>query len=229
MARKTQQKRSPWRLRERSGDGWKARLLGWFGLVALLASGRPTEATTLVLLTEKQMVEQSALILRGKVVKKQAVWTAQKTAIVTLVTLRGEEEALGRPFPREVVVGHYGGKIGEIERSLEGGPEFVVGEEVLVFLHPNPHLPKEYLLTGWTQGKWTIQRPMASFSPKEAAARTTVRRPPLHPHLRWVRDGEGSGTQGGMRSEEPLEEALLRLRSLGKNVGLRKPSAGSKR
>lgn len=186
------------------------------GIFAWLGAHKEGRATTLALLSEAEMVQRSTLIVRAVVEKTQALWTAQKTAIVTLVSLRVEEEVTGRPCPTHLTLGHYGGQIGEIRLALEGGPHFADGEEVIVFLHPNPALPKEYLLTGWTQGKWTIHRPQASLPPKARDHASTVFRPPLHPHLRLIGPTPQADTSTLAKTEESLPSFLRRIRALAK-------------
>ena len=139
---------------------------GWCGgLVALILVGSAvtSHAATILRLTEAQMLEQSTFIVRAKVLYQWSFWTKEQHAIVTQVTLRVVSELLGRSAPKRVVVGHYGGTVGKDSMGLEGGPRFAVGEEVVLFLYPNPHIGGEYLLTGWTQGLWKIASPPASF------------------------------------------------------------------
>ncbi|MCK6508656.1 hypothetical protein L6R29_01660 [Myxococcota bacterium] len=140
------------------------------GLVALflVGSAMTSRAATILRLTEAQMLEQSSLIVRAKVLYQWSFWTKEQQAIVTQATLGVVSELLGRSAPKRVLVGHYGGTVGKDSMGLEGGPRFVVGEEVVLFLYPNPHIRGEYLLTGWTQGIWKIATPPASFAQNTA-------------------------------------------------------------
>ena len=122
-------------------------------------------ATTIAHMTEAQLIEHSSLIVRGRVLRKQSKWNPQRTAIITQVQFQVHQEVLGRPTPSVVVIGHYGGQVGNERMGLPNGPNFTVGEEIVVFLHTSKHLPGEYLLTGWTQGIWNISRPELEISP----------------------------------------------------------------
>lgn len=127
-------------------------------------------ATTLVRLSENQLIEYSTLIVRGRVVKTQSKWNRSRLAIVTQVTVHVDEELMKRSTPTKLIVRHYGGTVGKQTMGLSSGPRFKVGEEVVLFLHTSKHIPGEFLLTGWTQGVWKIDRTQGSFPEKTPAA-----------------------------------------------------------
>ncbi|MCB9640123.1 MAG: hypothetical protein H6727_14610 [Myxococcales bacterium] len=152
---------------QRFGNLFGRRLWGWVVACFFMGWFEGTAfSATVVRLTETQMLERSSLVVRGKVLFVVSFWNKPQTAIVTQVTIQVRSELLGRPTPKRIVVGHYGGTVGAQTMELGGGPRFVVGEEVVLFLHPNAHLSDEFLLTGWTQGKWELSAPRASFSPQ---------------------------------------------------------------
>lgn len=157
------------------------------GIVALFLFlwASPSESATILRLSEAQMVEQSSLIVRASVLYQLSFWTKDPDVIVTQVTLRVVSELLGRSAPARVVVGHYGGTVGKHSMGLEGGPRFAVGEEVVLFLYPNPHIAGEYLLTGWTQGIWKITAPSASFPSDTAEDMRVHVVPSKEAHRMW--------------------------------------------
>ncbi len=137
----------------------------------LLFSGpRNSSATSVILLTEKQLVESSDLIVRGIVRSQRSIWGPNKIGIVTLAEIEVLEEVLGRSVPKKIYVRYFGGQIGEAKVFIPGGPKLTVGREVLLFLRSSKYLPEnEYIIVGLTQGKWEIYRP-----PQVSKANKTV-------------------------------------------------------
>ncbi len=154
----------------------------WFGylwtclaFVLLAGSMQDAHALSLIKLSEKEVVAKSTLIVQGRVTAKRYVWAPRKMGVVTLVTLAVQEEVIGRKAPKEVVIRHYGGQIGDVRVVMPNSPHFEVGQEVIAVLEASQYLPaNEYLLVGWTQGQWHILRPPtgASFSAEAIVARS---------------------------------------------------------
>ncbi|MCB9642494.1 MAG: hypothetical protein H6728_05415, partial [Myxococcales bacterium] len=116
----------------------------------------------------------SSLIVQGQVKSKRYVWAPRKMGVVTLVTLTVNEEVVGRKAPKEIVIRHYGGQIGDVRVVMPLSPNFEVGQEVLVVVESSKYLPaNEYLLVGWTQGQWHVLRPPtnATFSAEPMVAK----------------------------------------------------------
>lgn len=133
---------------------------GFFGLCAYLVNPWVAQATSVIQLSEEQMVEMSTWIVRGKVAAQRSIWGPNNMGIVTLVTLVVEEEMVGRSAPKQITVRHFGGTIGTQTVKISGFPSFTTGTEVIVFVQSSPYLPKdEYLLIGLTQGKYEVYRP----------------------------------------------------------------------
>lgn len=157
---------------KRAVVGWLCALLlccVWVGLA---------DATTVAWLTEAQLVERSSLIVRGQVASVKSQWNRERTAIITLVKVNVFQELLQRKAPTQVTVGLFGGVVGQQRMLLPGSPRFEVNEKVLLFLHQNPVIKGEYMLTGWMQGKWNVDEPKASFAPgTPTEQKVTVSRP----------------------------------------------------
>lgn len=133
-------------------------VIAFASLFVLLCAPVQTHATSVMLLTDAQIVEQSALFVRGTVVSQKAIWAPRKLGIVTLVRIKVAEEILQRKAPAYITIRHFGGQIGNVKMQMPGNIRFNNGEEVLVALEANRYLPQgEYLVIGLTQGKWTIQ------------------------------------------------------------------------
>lgn len=147
------------RMRQRAHKGFQGILASLLGCLCLVGWLSAAEATSVIRLSEAQMVEMSTLIVRGKVASQRYIKGPNGMGVVTLVTIQVLEEVLGRKAPKQVIVRHFGGKIGKQVIKMIGGPSFANGNEVLVFLQVSKYLPKgEYLLVGLTQGKWIVQR-----------------------------------------------------------------------
>ncbi len=154
---------------------WLGYLLTGLAFVFLFGSMQDAQALSLIKLSEKEIVAKSTLIVQGRVTAKRYVWAPRKMGVVTLVTLSVQEEVVGRKAPKEVVIRHYGGQIGDVKVVMPNSPHFEVGQEVLAVLESSKYLPaNEYLLVGWTQGQWHVLRPPtnASFSAEPVVARS---------------------------------------------------------
>lgn len=150
-----------------------------------LACFTTVHATSVIQLSEEQMVDMSTLIVRGKVLKQKSIWGPKNMGIVTLVTIQVLEEMVGRTAPKEVIVRHFGGQIGNQKVEIAGFPKFTNGNEVVVFLQSSKYLPKEeYLLIGLTQGKYLVKRP-------EANTKTTPNVSAVKPQPEVIRSIEG--------------------------------------
>jgi len=132
---------------------------------------REAQATTMIKLSELQLVQVSSFIVRGKVTQKRSVWAPNKMGIITLVTFKVDEEVLGRKASRYVTIRHAGGTVGSTTIRIPGAPAFLIGQEYIVVLESSKYLPKgEYLLTGWRQGVWSIYRPQPSIKQQASLA-----------------------------------------------------------
>lgn len=92
-------------------------------------------ATTIVLPTDEQLIAKSPVIVDGSVVSTQvmdrdgALWT--DSVIQVSRTLKGE-------VADTITIREMGGILGDRITKLYGSPEFTKGENVLLFLEPNP-------------------------------------------------------------------------------------------
>lgn len=150
--------------------------------LCLCLGATPVAATSIVQMNQAQLVEKASLIVRGKVLHTHSVWNKSRLAIVTLVTLQVQQELLQRKTTPTVTIRHYGGTVGNVTMGLPSGPKFHAGQEVILFLSSSPHLPQEYLLTGWTQGVWLLSKGEPSDPQAPASSEFYVQRQPV-PYL----------------------------------------------
>lgn len=186
------------------------RLLGSACLLGLLLGlwSLPAHATLVVQMSDTQLVKRSSLIVRATVISQRSSWTPKRIAIITQVKLRVHEELLQRRAPATLVIGHYGGQVGKTRMESHGGPRFSVGQEVVVFLYRKTQLPQgEYLLTGWSQGRWDVLRPKSNTASQAPLVRRTL------PGLRLYAPKQKRVTFAKPK-QETLSQFRIRLRQL---------------
>ena len=103
------------------------------GLLPLL-----TRATIVVAPDFDSLVKQADYVVRAVVKSMTAEWRndAHGRHIITKVTLDVREVIKGGP-PTPLVLEMLGGRIGQDEMRVEGTPDFIVGEEEILFVHGN--------------------------------------------------------------------------------------------
>lgn len=108
-------------------------------MLALFAA--PAAATVYVPVDFQQMVNGATYILHGRIADVRSEPTADRSAIVTYVTLDVEEPLKGRPG-ESVVFRVPGGQVGRYRRIVVGAPQFNRGDEVILFLSTRgPSIP----------------------------------------------------------------------------------------
>jgi len=101
----------------------------------------------------KELTETSHAIFTGRCLKKESAWNSTRTKIFTQVRIQTGELIKGNPGA-EAVITVPGGQIGQTLYEVSDMPNFMEGEEVLVFLWKHPS--GKNLVTGALQGKLTI-------------------------------------------------------------------------
>jgi hypothetical protein len=147
------------------GVRWAPLLLS---LIALAAPG-VARATVIVPQTVEEMALASSAVVRAKVLQRQSAWDKEHRRIHTHTELQVLETVHSTAaVPASLVVRTMGGEVGEIGMRVSGVARFEVGEEVLVFLTPDPLDAGEFQVVGMSQGKYRIDRsgpiPMAVAS-----------------------------------------------------------------
>jgi hypothetical protein len=93
----------------------------------------PADATSAVLLSRKELVGKSDLVVRATVVDAESAWNDDNTAIVTRTRLRVTRAAKGKA-ESELVVSQMGGTVGDKTMVVAGDAHLTPGQDVVVFL-----------------------------------------------------------------------------------------------
>ena len=112
-------------------------------------------ATTVPGLSFDELTDQSDLIVSGQINRAWTDWDSDHKYIWTHYELN-VSSALKGSAGATVVLSEPGGVVGNQGMNIAGAPAYQPGEQVLVFLH---RMPNGFLrTTGWTQGKYTVDR-----------------------------------------------------------------------
>ena len=110
-------------------------------------------ATTVPAVGLEELVDQSAAIVHGRVVRSWAAWDGAHKYIWThhLIKVIDAVRGAGAAY---VVASEPGGQVGGVGMMFAGVPVYQVGEETIVFLY---RTPVGFLrATGYGQGKYTV-------------------------------------------------------------------------
>lgn len=99
---------------------------------ALLVSA-PVDATSAVLLSRKELVVKSDLVVHATVIDADSAWNEEGTTILTRTRLRVARYAKGAG-PSELVVEQIGGTVGDRTVHVAGDGRLSPGQEVALFL-----------------------------------------------------------------------------------------------
>src|SRR6267143_742858 len=100
----------------------------------VLSSVAPSPATTVVPVAESDLAAQAAAVVLGRVTAIQSHLDSGRGQIFTDITLAVDEVLAGPALPGRITIRQPGGRVGGLESWIEGSPEFIVGERVLVFV-----------------------------------------------------------------------------------------------
>lgn len=131
-----------------------------FGLALCLLPQRAA-ATTVVAPDFDSLVKQADYVVRGYVTAINAEWRtdAQGQHIISKVKFDVREVIKGNP-PSPLVLEMLGGRIGKIQMVVEGTPNFIVGEESVLFVHGNGR--QFFPLVALTYGMYPVALDTAS-------------------------------------------------------------------
>jgi hypothetical protein len=110
-----------------------SRLSAVLAMAATLLAVAPLPATSAVLLTQKQLVQKSELVVRAVAESAESRWNDEGTAIMTRTTLRVTGAFKGKA-PAKVTLEQLGGTVGDRTMVIEGDAHIVPGDEVVAFL-----------------------------------------------------------------------------------------------
>jgi hypothetical protein len=112
-------------------------------------------ATTLVPLSFEQLVNESSVVVYGRVTDVQPQWTEDRRSIESVISVAIVKGMKGSA--RETISFTVpGGQVGRFVNVIPGAPVFAPGDAAVVFLTSRgPRLP---VTTGFTQGVYRVQR-----------------------------------------------------------------------
>jgi hypothetical protein len=122
-----------------SGSCQATRRLGVAGICLLVLLGElwqpsGTGATSVVPLDDLALAESAVGIVLGRVARIESVHNAARGRLFTLVRVVVEESLKGEFPDGEITLRQLGGSVGDLRQWIDGNPEFVLGERVLLFL-----------------------------------------------------------------------------------------------
>ena len=82
----------------------------------------------------QSLAQQSDAIVVGKVSTVRSEWNADKTRIVTKVSVDVDEYVKGQSTGKTMVITHMGGEVDGVGELYTSAPHFSAGEDVLVFV-----------------------------------------------------------------------------------------------
>jgi len=106
-------------------------------------------ATVLIPIEFRELVTVSTAIVHGRVADVHAEWTDGRRNVETLVTVEAREYLKG-DLGSSVTVRVPGGQIGRYRTVFIGAPEFLVDDEVVLFL-------KGRAIVGLSQGAFRVE------------------------------------------------------------------------
>lgn len=128
-------------------------------LAAAVAFALPAalHAITVLPLSEEELSRRALLVAVGEVQSVEARFDDQHQTIYTYVTLRATRILKGRLEGGEVILRQMGGVVGDETVMVPGSPEYIPGDEVLVFAGPLGDTGS-YGVLGIFYGKYDILR-----------------------------------------------------------------------
>jgi hypothetical protein len=123
-------------------------------IAILLCLSHPLAATVLLPADFNDIVSGSHIIVHGRVVDVRAEWTNDRAQIESYITVAPSAFYRGSPAA-SVTFRVPGGQVGRYKQVTVGAPQFVPGEEAIVFLRANgPAVPQVF---GLSQGVFRVR------------------------------------------------------------------------
>ena len=104
----------------------------------------------------QSLTQQADAIVVGKVSTVRSEWTADKTRIVTKVSVDVDEYVKGQPAGKTMVITHLGGEVDGVGELYSSAPHFSTGEDVLVFVKKDSK--NNLTVAGGNEGKIKITK-----------------------------------------------------------------------
>jgi Matrixin/Putative Ig domain len=113
------------------------RKLLWLGLILAFSflTTLPAKATTVVMLSDTDLIVNSRLILTGTVISTTSAWDDTGSTVWTYVEVLIDRMLKGEVPESTIVLKQLGGTVGESGVRVFGQPGFTAGERVLLYLN----------------------------------------------------------------------------------------------
>lgn len=168
-------------------------------IVALTGWCGGARATQIEYVSPRQMGEESALVVRGKVTSVRSLWNETRTKVLTETVIQVDETYKGDGVGTARVV-QLGGVVGNMRVHVHGAIVWHAGEEVLLFLDRANE--GDYRVAGFSQGKFNVER-----DPETGEA--FIKRPVLDVEVLGAPPAEENVAVAGAE-RTPLEEFVKR-------------------
>lgn len=168
----------------------RTKILRFISLCAFLVFGAAfaftgiAYATSVLQMSDEELVQQSALIVEARVIGLASGWNARHTQILTRVNLAVTDVLKGTPPEAVMQLVVLGGVVGDTAMAIVEAPGFEVGEDTLLMLNGNPR--SLFPVVGFNQGKFTFDSDAAT-----GVARVRGRATDRSSFLRHIRDLAG--------------------------------------
>jgi Putative Ig domain/Matrixin/Ig-like domain from next to BRCA1 gene/FG-GAP-like repeat len=180
--------------------------LKFFVLIfGLLTTAQMTSATTIVPMSDDEMIVGARAIVAGKVLTIESSFDEQHDRIYTYITIKVQQVLKGEISERRIVLKELGGQVGNRGLTVWGNPQFKRGERVLLYLDTwkdgslrtyQMFLGKFTIVTDDASGRQYVQRGESDentsvLQPQplnKALARTITDRMELNSYLTMVRE-----------------------------------------
>jgi hypothetical protein len=107
-------------------------------LVVLALFSLPTKATSVVMLTDEELILDSRVIVTGTVKTVFSAWNDEHNIIYTYVEVRPDRFLKGDLNTKRIVLKQLGGTVGGSGMRISGQPQFLSGQRVLLYLSAAP-------------------------------------------------------------------------------------------
>jgi len=124
-----------------------------FVIACLVALGVPLSALTVKPLSFVELVQESSVVVHGRVAEVRGQWTSDRRGIESLVVVEVASYLKG-DLGDQLTVRVPGGRAGGFVNIIPGAPRFAEGDRVVLFLKTSgPSIP---VITGTSQGVYRL-------------------------------------------------------------------------
>jgi hypothetical protein len=124
---------------------------------AVVGAASTAAATVMKYFDLADLVEESEVIVHGTVVGQKTLIDPVRDQVVTRTTVDVITNYHG-PKAETFTFQQWGGEWEGVTHKIPGDPDFVGGEEVVLFLNEGTGKFKGYYLTAMGQSKWVVRR-----------------------------------------------------------------------